>query len=161
MEADKAKDVDGDDIEDDIKVDDYFDDNDNKDAPEATALNGLPAMVTSTVRQAAIKEKAVTPFKVNITDAYKQTVKYMAENGRKKTLVLITQASSEASFHWEVKRDGWVGNIAHCIVDRTVNPVEAGVWIFKAPKKHLLKKSFQKFIAHEGYMIPQPGCLQT
>ena len=50
----QAKEVDGDDIE----VDDYVDDNDNKDTTVATAPNELPAMVTSMVTPGAIKEKA-------------------------------------------------------------------------------------------------------
>ena len=113
----------------------------------------LPAtLATGEEHQAKPRAAFKTVFEVNINAAFYGPVKYKAPNGREQVLVQIPRSSTEAFYHINKQRRGWIKTILENHAGGEVESEELDVWLLE--EMHRLRpKAFKEVAARQGFTI--------
>ena len=83
----------------------------SEDAEEEEEAPSLATLATGEEHQAKPRAALKTVFEVNINAAFYGPVRYKAANGREKVMVRIPRSSTEAAYHRNAQRSGWIKTI--------------------------------------------------
>ena len=70
-------------------------------------------------------------FEANINAAFYGTVRYKSPNGREQVLVQIHRRSTEAAYHRNAQRRGWIKTILENHAGKEVEYEESDVWLLE------------------------------
>ena len=122
---------------------------------EAEEKEEAPSPATMAIREEH-QEKPRAAFKnvfgVNINAAFYVPVRYKAPNGREQVLVRIPRSSTEAAYHRNAQRRGWIKTILENHAGEEVESEESDVWLLE--EMHRLRpKAFKEVAARQGFTI--------
>ena len=90
---------------------------------------------------------------MNINSAFYRLVIYKAPNRREQVLVRIPRSSTEAAYHRNAQRRGWIKTILENHAGEEVESEESDVWLLE--EMHQLRpKAFKEVAAHQRFTIP-------
>ena len=124
-----------------------------EEAEEEEEAPSLTTLATEEEQQENPSAALKNIFEVNINADFYGTIIYKSPNRREQVLVWIPRSSTEAAYHRNAQKSGWIKTILDNHAGEEVESEESDVWLLEEMHR-LQNKAFKEVAARQGFTIP-------